>query len=93
MKKNLDEIRNNTLKQMEQTERNYKLAFVGAALVEMAFVAAFVLLADFTSRTHLLLFIAAIATYTIVATGLVALGVHINRNTLRLIRAIETIAH
>ena len=31
MNKNLDNIRENTLKQMERTERNYRLMFVGAA--------------------------------------------------------------
>ena len=90
MTTNIDEIRSNTLKQIEKTERNYKLAFVAAALVEAVFFAAFILLADFTNRGHLLLFITGIAIYTIVAAGLLALGVHINRNTLRIIRAIES---
>ena len=90
MTNNIDEIRTNTLKQIEKTERTYKLAFIGAALVEVIFFAAFILLADFTNRSHLLLFIAAIAIYTILAAGLFALGLHVNRNTLRVIRAIET---
>lgn len=90
MKNNLDEVRTNTLKQIENTERNYKVAFIGAALVEAIFFAAFILLADFSNRGHLLLFITAVAVYTIVAAGLFALGMHITRNTLRVIRAIET---
>ena len=85
----VDEIRTNTLKQIETTERRFKLAFIGAGALEILFFAAFILLADFANRTHLLLFIAAIAIYTIVAAGLIALGVHMNRNTLRVIHAIE----
>jgi hypothetical protein len=51
------------------------------------------LLADFSNRVHLLLLIAAIAIYTIIAAGLFALGMHISRSTLRVIRAIETARH
>ena len=90
MTDNIDEIRTNTLKQIEKTEGYYKIAFIGAALIEVFFLAAFILLADFTNRLHLLLFIAAVAVYTILASGLMALGIHMNRNTLRVIRAIET---
>jgi hypothetical protein len=86
---NLDQIRTNTLQQIEATERNYKLAFVGAAAVELLFFAAFMLLADFSNRIHLLMFISVIALYTIIAAGLFVLGAHVNRNTLRIIQAIE----
>ena len=85
----MDEIRQHTLERIEKTERNYKFAFVGVAFIELLFLAAFLLLADFSNRLHLLLLIAAIATYTIVGFGLIALGNHVNRNTLRVLRAIE----
>lgn len=91
MTKNIDEIRTNTLTQIEKTESNYKLAFIAGAVVELIFFAAFVLLADFANRVHLLLFITAVAVYTILIAGLLALGIHMNRNTLRIIRAIETL--
>jgi hypothetical protein len=89
MNNKLDEIRTNTLAKIEQNERNYKFAFVGVALVEGAFFAAFIVLADFSNRAHLLLLLTTIAIYTIVGFGLVALGLHVNRNTLRVLRAIE----
>lgn len=91
MSTRVDEIRNSTLKQIEKTESNYKLAFIGAALIEVAFIAAFLLLADFSNRIHVLLLVASVATYTIVGMGLFALGAHVNRNTLRVLQAIETI--
>lgn len=87
----IDEIRINSLDQIEKNERNYKLAFVGAALVEATFLAAFLLLADLSNRGHLLLLIASIAVYTVVAFGLIALGLHVTRNTLRVLKAIELI--
>ena len=91
MNKNLDEIRENTLKQIEKTERNYRLMFIGAAIVEVIFVASFLLLADFSNHLHLLLLISSMTVYTIVGFGLFALGLHVNRNALRIISAIESI--
>ena len=91
MNKNLDNIRETTLKRIEQTERNYKLMFVGAAAIEAIFLAAFLLLADFSNRVHLLLLISSITVYTIIGFGLIALGLHVNRNALRIINAIESI--
>ncbi len=91
--KNIDGIRGATLDRIEKSERNYKLVFTGAAVVEGLFLASFLLLADFSNRTHLLLLIAAIAIYTILALGLVALGSYINRNTLRILKAIELLGN
>jgi len=89
MSEKINEIRGNTLSLIERNERNYKLAFVGAALVELSFLVAFLLLADFSNRVHILLLLSAIATYTILIFGLIALGLHVNRNTLRVLSAIE----
>ena len=91
MNNNLDNIRETTLKRIEQTERNYKLMFVGAAVIEAIFLAAFLLLSDFSNRLHLLMLISSITIYTILGFGLVALGLHVNRNALRIIQAIESI--
>ena len=91
MSTRIDEIRNSTLQQIEKTESNYRLAFIGAALIEVAFFAAFLLLADFSNRIHVLLLVTAIAIYTIVGAGLFGLGLHVSRNTLRILRAIEAL--
>ncbi|HSK74549.1 MAG TPA: hypothetical protein VK892_22800 [Pyrinomonadaceae bacterium] len=91
MNNNLDNIRETTLKRIEQTERNYKLMFIGAAVIEAFFLGAFLLLANFSDRLHLLLLISSITIYTILGFGLIALGLHVNRNALRIINAIESI--
>jgi hypothetical protein len=49
----------------------------------------FLLLADLKNRMHLLLLIAIMATYTIIAFGLLSLGVHISRHAQLILRAIE----
>ena len=77
------------LDRIDRAERRYKQAFLGAVVVEAAALPVYLALADFTNRTHVLLLIASVATYTIVAIGLVALGAHVNRNTLRILRAVE----
>ncbi len=89
MSDKIDEIRKNTLARVEKTERNYKLAFMGAAGVELLFFIAYLLLADFSDRTHVLLLLTTIAVYTLMAFSLLALGAHVSRNTLRILNAIE----
>jgi len=91
MSEKINEIRVNTLNLIERNERNYKLSFIGAAFVEALFFAAFLLLADFSNRVHILLLIMTIVIYTIMAFGLLALGLHVNRNTLRVLNALEAI--
>lgn len=49
------------------------------------------LLGDFSNRVHLLLLIMSIAVYTILALSLIALGLHVSRNTLLVLNSIELI--
>jgi hypothetical protein len=85
----VNEVRKTALDRIERTERNYKVVFLIAAIVEAFFLVGFLLLADLSNRTHVLLLIATVAVYSILALGLIALGAHVNRNTLRVLRAIE----
>jgi hypothetical protein len=89
MSDNIDRVQRTTLDRIERSERHYKTAFIGAATVEGLFLIGFLLLADFSNRMHLLLLITTVAVYTILAFGLLALGSHVNRNTLRILKAIE----
>ena len=86
---NLDEVRAAALARIDRSERNFKLAFFAAAVVEFAFLVGFVLLADLSNRVHLLLLISTVSCYTIVAVGLFALGAHINRGLARVLKAVE----
>ena len=85
----LDSVRAAALARIDRSERNFKLAFFGAAIVETAFVVSFLMLADFSNRLHLLLLISTVSCYSIVVLGLVALGAHINRGIARLLKGLE----
>jgi Kef-type K+ transport system membrane component KefB len=85
----MDGVRGAALDRIDKSERNYKIAFFGAAVVETLFVVSFLLLADLSNRMHVLLLLSTVAVYTIIAFGLIALGSYTNRNTLRVLKAIE----
>lgn len=87
--KNIDEVRTAALARIDRSERNFKLAFFGAAIVEMAFIVTFLLLADLSNRLHVLLLISTVSCYSIVILGMVALGTHINRGIARVLKAVE----
>jgi hypothetical protein len=88
-KANLDDVRARVLAGIERSERNFKLVFLIAAAWEVLFLLAFILAADFSNRLHLLLLIATVGSYSMVVIGLVALGAHVNRGVLRILKAIE----
>lgn len=66
--------------------------FSRRSLLEALALPVYLALADLGNRTHVLLLIATVATYTIIGLGLVALGAHVNRNTLRILRAVQLAA-
>lgn len=88
-KVDLDEIRAAALARIDRSERNFKLAFFGAVIVETLFILSFVLMADFSNRLHLLLLISTVSCYSIVVLGLMALGAHFNRGVARILKAVE----
>jgi hypothetical protein len=88
-KANLDGVRSEVLARIDRSERNFKLVFFAAVALEALFLVAFILAADFSNRVHLLLLLATVGSYSIVVVGLVALGAHVNRVVLRVLKAIE----
>jgi hypothetical protein len=85
----LDRVRGAALDRIERIERNSKRIFVAGAGVEAAFLVAFVVLADFANRSHVLLLLSTVALYTILVVGLFALGAHVSRCTERVLRAMD----
>ena len=86
---NLDSVRAAALARIDRSERNFKVAFFGAAFVETAFIVSFLFLADLSNRVHLLLLISTVSCYSIVVLGLFALGAHVNRGIARVLKAVE----
>jgi hypothetical protein len=78
-----------TLRRMETMEQRSRMSFVAAFVLEGAFLAAFLLLADFKDRTHVLLLLSVSALLTLGALWGVALVGVVNRHTLRVLRALE----
>lgn len=85
----LDRIRGDALNRIEKSERQIKWALLGAGLFEGLFLLVFLLAMERGNRTHLLLLIATVGGYTVIVLGLVVLGLHGNRNTARVLKAIE----
>lgn len=85
----LDRVRGRALARIERSERNFKLVLLLAAIWELAFLGAFVLAADFHNRMHVLLLLATIGSYTMIVLGLFALGAHVDRGILRVLKALE----
>ena len=86
---NLDTVRGEALARIARGERNFKLAFFAAVAFEAVFLALFLLAADFSNRTHVLLLVATVGGYTVVVLGLVALGAHFSRGLARVLKAVE----
>ena len=85
----LDEVRAAALARVDRSERNFKLAFIGAGFVEVAFIVSFILMADLSNRLHLLILISTVSCYSIVVLGLFALGAHVNRGIARVLKAVD----
>lgn len=85
----LNQVRSEALNRIERGERNFKLAIYAGIVWEVLFLLTFILVADFSNRLHLLLLIATVGSYSLLVIGLVALGAHLNRGTLRVLKAIE----
>ena len=86
---NIGGARGAALDRIDRSQRASRAFFIAAAAVEGLFLAAFVLLADFGDRLHVLLLLASVAVYTIVALGLLALGQHVSRCTWRILKAVD----
>lgn len=85
----LDQIRKATLDKAERSERNYRLAFFAAFLWEAIFLMTFLFAMERHNRSHALLLLATVGTYTTIVLSIVALGTYVNRGHLRLLKAIE----
>jgi hypothetical protein len=84
-----DRARSGALAAIERTEKLYRLAFGGACVVEALLLGGLLLLADLRDRSHTLLLLGFVGTYSICVLAIAALGAHVSRLAQRLLRAIE----
>ena len=85
----LDTLRANALKQMDAARRNFLAAFYGAVLFEAFFTLGIVYFANFRDPLHLLILCCTGVIYMPLLLGLVALGAHVNRCTLRVLARLD----
>lgn len=76
------------MQEIERTEQRYRLAFFGAVLLEGALLAALLLLTNLKDRTHVLLLLGFVGSYSIIVLALLALGAHVSRVGQRILRAL-----
>ena len=76
-----------TLDRIERSQRNFKLALAGGVMLEAALLGAMLLLTDFGDRVQALVFVAAVAGYTLIALGLIMVATHVDRTLLRALQA------
>ena len=70
----LDRIRGAALDRIDKARRWFRILIACTALVEGAFLIAFVLLADWNDRLHVLVFLAACLVYLTLGTAVITLG-------------------
>jgi hypothetical protein len=87
----LEALRSQTIAQIEKTERIRKWTLKSIAVLEVLVIGLFAWLADFSDRTHLLLFIAVLGIWGIIGLALIVLGILQKENTLRILNAIQSI--
>ena len=88
---NLEGARAAALAHIEKSEKRFRLALLGACILELAFLVSFILLMERGNKLHLLLFFATVGSYTLIIAGLVVLGTYVNANTQRILKAIELV--
>ena len=81
----LDQLRANALRQMDVARRNFLAAFWGAVLFEGLFTLGILYYVDWKNPLHMLIVCCTGVIYMPIVLGLVALGAHMNRCTLRVL--------
>ena len=85
----LERIRANALAQMDRAALHFRLAFFSALAFEGLFLFGAFYFADLKNSLHMLILCCTGLIYMPVILGLVALGAHVNRNTLRVLARLD----
>ena len=85
----LEQMRANALKQMDRAQRYFKASLFGAVLFEALFTLGIIYFVNFRDPLHMLIVCCTGLIYMPVILGLVALGAHMNRNTLRVLARLD----
>ena len=84
----LDEIREQTMARVQRSERWFKGLVIASGCTEVLGLVALLWVADFGDRTHVLILVATIMVYWVLALWTWALAAHASMNAQRILRAI-----
>ncbi|HEV7241601.1 MAG TPA: hypothetical protein VGQ36_20380 [Thermoanaerobaculia bacterium] len=85
----IDALRANALKQMDTARRNFLVSLYGAVLFEGIFTLGIIYFANVRDPLHMLIICCTGLIYMPIVLGLVALGAHMNRCTLRVLARLD----
>ncbi len=85
----LDQATESVLERMETGRRLMRIGIGAASLLELAMLAACVLLVDWGDRQQVLLFLIFLLSYFILVLGMLALAGHITSATARILAVLE----
>ena len=85
----LEQMRANALAKIDRAELWFRLSLYGALLFEGLFTVGVLYFADFHNRLNLLIVCCTGLIYMPVVLGLMALGAHVNRCTLRVLARLD----
>ena len=86
----LDRARASVLDRMETGQRVMRIATGAAAILELAMLAACILLVDWGERSQVLLFLIFILSYFILVLGMMALAGHVTSATARILAVLDS---
>ena len=85
----LERIRANALAKIDRAQMWFRLSLWGALIFEGLFTIGILYFADFKNQLHLLILCCTGVIYMPVILGLLALGAHVNRCTLRILARLD----
>jgi hypothetical protein len=85
----LEKLQSAALAKIDRAERHFQLAFWGAVIFESLFTLGILYFVDFRNTLHMLIVCCTGVIYMPIILGLVALGAHVSRNTLRVLARLD----
>jgi hypothetical protein len=89
MDNEISQARSKALAEVDRLATRVRLALAGGCLIEVAMLTGLLLLMDFHNRTHWILLIGFVGTYSIVAMVILALFYHVSRIGERILRGVD----
>jgi len=91
-KSQLDKIRQSVLNSVEESQRRFRQAMIGFAVIEATCWVTYIVLAIYSFSLPVLIGVAAAAVYVMVSCGIMGVKLHIDACTNRILTSVELLA-